>query len=568
MTIKNSKSVRLVGRILAIMMAVCLVFSMAITASAAAATGVDGAKNGVLKFNWLYDGDAYSRGSCFLINDTHVVTAYHCTMFSKAELDFYGFSGKTTQELKSRMTYSVTVQRDMTIGATLVTASEDMDFAIFKLDQSIPTRQYLKLRNSADVKAAETVYSVGFPANSDIGKSVNTYTVDDVTYKTGVVSKAQSNYEYMTTDGFHFNGNALQTSCAITGGDSGGPLVDENGAVVGVSVASNDNYYYAVAIDQVISACDDYGIDYTLVGVNPELKPYEKLQNKISAANGYKADDYTEDSFADLEKALTDAKAITESDDEEKINAAITAIDTATAGLEKKAAEPVVKEEEKDYTLIIVIGVAAVLIIGVVVVLIIVLSKKKAPAAAPAPAQAHAPVQPQPPVRPSVPVQAQPPVRPAVPVQPQAPVRPVAPAPAPAPARPAAPVTAETTVLNQGAGETTVLSQGAGETTVLSQAVNGGSLVRTSNNERIPIASAEFTVGRERSKVDYCVGDNSNISRIHARFVVRDGKTYIVDNKAANGTFVNGVKARAGQEIELNNGDKIVLADEKFEFNK
>jgi len=49
---------------------------------------------------------------------------------------------------------------------------------------------------------------------------------------------------------------------------------------------------------------------------------------------------------------------------------------------------------------------------------------------------------------------------------------------------------------------------------------------------------------------------------------VRNDVTYIVDNNAANGTFVNGVKARAGQEIKLKSGDKILLADEKFEFIK
>ena len=201
--------------------------------------------------------------------------------------------------------------------------------------------------------------------------------------------------------------------------------------------------------------------------------------------------------------------------------------------------------------LVIIIVAVAVVILLVIIILIVVIAKKKKPAPAPV-----APVRQAPPV-------AQP--RPVAPVAPPV-QRPVA--PPPAPARPVAPVSNETTVLNQNAGETTVLSGNAGETTVLSQAVNGGTLVRASNNESITISSADFSVGRERSNVDYCIAGNTSISRVHARFIVRNGVTYIVDNKAANGTFVNGVKARAGQEIELKDGDKILLADEKFDFKK
>ena len=159
-----------------------------------------------------------------------------------------------------------------------------------------------------------------------------------------------------------------------------------------------------------------------------------------------------------------------------------------------------------DTTTLIIIGVGAVVLI-LIIVLIVVLSSKKKPAAAP--------------VAPVAPVQ---PVRPVAPVAPVQPVRPAAP-----------PVTPGTTVLGQDAGATTVLGANAGATTVLSQNVNGGFLVRVSNNERVPICTADFTVGRERNSVDYCISGNSNISRVHARFVVRDGKTFIIDNKAANG---------------------------------
>lgn len=62
-------------------------------------------------------------------------------------------------------------------------------------------------------------------------------------------------------------------------------------------------------------------------------------------------------------------------------------------------------------------------------------------------------------------------------------------------------------------GETTVLGGGKiGETTVLN-AVNPSQtaspyLVRLKNNERIPLNKPVFRVGKERSYVDYFIGDN------------------------------------------------------------
>jgi pSer/pThr/pTyr-binding forkhead associated (FHA) protein len=121
--------------------------------------------------------------------------------------------------------------------------------------------------------------------------------------------------------------------------------------------------------------------------------------------------------------------------------------------------------------------------------------------------------------------------------------------------------------LNPDAGETTILSQGAGETTVLSRNVNGGTLVRSSNQERIAINKEELVIGRERKRVDYCISDNTSISRMHAKLVVRNGQTYLVDMNAANGTFLNGSKAAPYQEMALKDGDKITLAAEDFTYH-
>ena len=71
---------------------------------------------------------------------------------------------------------------------------------------------------------------------------------------------------------------------------------------------------------------------------------------------------------------------------------------------------------------------------------------------------------------------------------------------------------------------------------------------------------------RDRSKVTYCISDNTSISRTHAKIVHRGGKTYLVDLNATNGTLLNGVKV-TGAQVELKSGDRITLADEDFTYH-
>ena len=120
---------------------------------------------------------------------------------------------------------------------------------------------------------------------------------------------------------------------------------------------------------------------------------------------------------------------------------------------------------------------------------------------------------------------------------------------------------------NDGSAETGVLNDGASETTVLGgQNIPGAYLVRKKNGERINITKAVFKIGKERRKVDYCVADNTNVSRAHADIVYKNGTFYIVDNHATNGTSVNGASLASGQEKSITNNDVIRLADEEFQF--
>ena len=120
-------------------------------------------------------------------------------------------------------------------------------------------------------------------------------------------------------------------------------------------------------------------------------------------------------------------------------------------------------------------------------------------------------------------------------------------------------------------GETTVLGGGGmGETTVLGSVMETNSmaphLIRMKNNEKIPINKPVFRIGKERSYVDYFIGDNTAISRSHANIVNHNGEFYVVDTNSTNHTFVNGGMIQSNQEVKLAHGTKIRLANEDFEF--
>ena len=146
----------------------------------------------------------------------------------------------------------------------------------------------------------------------------------------------------------------------------------------------------------------------------------------------------------------------------------------------------------------------------------------------------------------------------AVPVQPVQPAQPVQTVQQPV----------SSTPLNFG--ETTVLSAGMGETTVLGVSAepnkNDPHLIRTKNNEKIPLNKPVFRIGKERSYVDYFISDNTAISRGHANIVDHNGEFFVVDTNSTNHTYLNGAMIQSGIENKLSHGDKIRLANEDFEF--
>lgn len=94
------------------------------------------------------------------------------------------------------------------------------------------------------------------------------------------------------------------------------------------------------------------------------------------------------------------------------------------------------------------------------------------------------------------------------------------------------------------------------------------SLTRQVTGEKIELGKPSFVLGKNPEKSDYAVADNTNISRVHAVITMRNGRYYVMDQNSTNGTFINGMIIKAGQETEILPGDCLMLANEEFIFNE
>lgn len=456
----------------------------------------------------VYDNDPFliASGTAFLINPNTIITCAHVINkdYMKLEVEYYGMKFES-------VVYEVVINKDVTITCSLENFSEQDDYAILTLNKAVGGKSVLKLGDSDKVSVTQKVYALGFPGViTDLQKaydSVNvTYDRDDVTITEGDIQKVTSIN----------NTNVIQHGCATSGGNSGGPLVDENGAVLGVhkwgDPEDNNSYHYATAINEVKKVLDSLLIKYTSAD-EPAPTVAEETKNE------------------DVEETTSGV-----------IDSTSAAIDANNDNNIAGNGSGEIGEKKDNTKMIIIIAIIAliVILIAVVIVIIVVSIKKKNGSKNGPQGGSSNPV--MPPTAPNPPTPPQ-----------QNRYTPYGGAP--------------TMPSNDGAGETSVLNSGAGETTVLGgNRATGFTLLRKSSNERININKPEFVIGKERRKVDYCIENNSSVSRTHAKIKVRSDKCYICDLGSTNCTYVNGSRLSPNQEVELKKGDKIKISDEEFEM--
>ena len=92
-------------------------------------------------------------------------------------------------------------------------------------------------------------------------------------------------------------------------------------------------------------------------------------------------------------------------------------------------------------------------------------------------------------------------------------------------------------------------------------------ITRCKTGEQFPINAECCRIGKDPHNCEYCIRDNSTISRCHALIKFVNGKWIINDLNSTNKTFVNNQQAYPYADIELHNGANIKIANEMFVFN-
>ena len=568
---RNPKLHRLLTLLMALVMTLGL-FTGAY-ASGTANEAVQADRSGVLCIEYGYiDGNTFTPcyvGSAFLINENTLLTCYHVVHVVDEDERKYLANRYDDDDWEKHMGIQLIVANGTYVAAAERLGNAEVDFSILTLQDKIANHSILTLRKEP-TSTSEAITALGFPYTvTELTEGTATkFTAEDVTATSGTVSKAQTTM---------YGINYIQHNALIQGGNSGGPLVDVDGYVVGINSAvdaRSESYSYATAIDQVIISLDSLGIDYLSAdpsvapaaeeteepkeddGPSEPIAPVESvdksaLEAAINANQGKDQSSYTAESWAEFDGALRAAERIADDN-----GATQTEVDSALSALNRA----VLVEKPSGINPILIGGIAAAVIVVVAVIVIVVLTSKKKESKDTYSSFSGGDF--------------------------------TAPAPTPAPAAPAnnggfaavAPQNVqynasypsgagETDVLTSGAGETSVLSSNAGETSVLSSKPYA-ILIRKIGGEQVTVSASNFTIGRERRRVDYCISNNTSVGRSHAKLVNNshaklvnnNGSICVVDLDSKNGTFVNGVKCAPNVSVPLHSGDTLTLADEDFEI--
>jgi hypothetical protein len=84
--------------------------------------------------------------------------------------------------------------------------------------------------------------------------------------------------------------------------------------------------------------------------------------------------------------------------------------------------------------------------------------------------------------------------------------------------------------------------------------------------KQIDLSSFPFVIGKNKEQADYVLEDSS-ISRIHARFTLRDDIVYLTDLNSTNGTCKNGIRLEPNELVMLEAEDEITFGRVTFTYH-
>ena len=84
--------------------------------------------------------------------------------------------------------------------------------------------------------------------------------------------------------------------------------------------------------------------------------------------------------------------------------------------------------------------------------------------------------------------------------------------------------------------------------------------------KQIDLSSFPFLIGKSREQADFVLDDHS-VSRLHARFTLRDDVVYLTDLNSTNGTYKNGVRLEPNELTMLEAEDEITFGRLTFTYH-
>ncbi|RKM53845.1 FHA domain-containing protein [Butyrivibrio sp. X503] len=479
------------------------------------------AGNGVVQINCVYkddDGNSHIiKGSTgFIVGTTgdnakqYLITSKQGIVADKdtrkAAIRSFGVSKADLKDKVDNVSYEVVVTKDMSIDCSLYQQSDELDLAVFSLSENLANRKPLSIYTSDDGYTNDLPYKTTDRVHSIGFPDAISYDANPAKYdkEDVIISSGKINNIHSLNDVY-----VITHDAEVGANNCGGPLVNESGDVVGMNVLKKDGQY-SVAIDstEIVDVLDAFGIEY----------------NKLTPGT---------------------------------IKPAIEA-STETSVIIIPPAPPEPGPAPTPKWLIAVIIAVCVLLVAIIVAVVFLLAGKKV---------VHTEEEKQKIAQQKAEKKAEKEAKKAKKNEIE---------------RPFPKVPSGNINTNQSGGtgmETNMLSkEDDSSTTLLSEgpiinkgqsgSVKGGTLIRKKTGDNILLCKAETTIGKDSLHVDYCIRDNSAISRVHAAFTVNSQGVCIVDKNSTNGTFVNGTKLGANESRMLNKGDIIRLANEEFEYRK
>lgn len=492
---------------------------------------VQNARNGIVQVNAVFVDDAGNKnliqgGAGFIIGSAedseYVITCEHIiapdTETKEAAFSYYGIKNENDSWDNIDVQIEVVTESDVVISASVLNTSDSLDLAVLELSQPIYTRTPLTFlvadsgESEAPYKVTDEVFAMGYPYEVIFEQNPVYYSNDEVSMSSGHIAN-------LTTIG---SAKLIQHNAAISRNNCGGPLLNKDGLVIGVNALLTDgNNYYSIDATQLTKILDSLGISY----------------------NAVTADEWTE--YVNSQNASTEES---------------TAADAATLATSTEVIDIYPPVDPTPAWVIVLVTLLGVLLTGIVVVLIILLIKKSKSPAALEKKKARELKKQQKKEEMTIP----PMNRYGEDAPKQNTYKPMS--------HDSYPMQAK-----GGQGETSILSQNvqvSSETTILGtsntpmQTMYFGALVRRKGGENISINKTVFIIGKDSLHVDYCIKDNSAVSRQHV--VIRSGGNgiYAEDMGSTNGTYVNNTRLMQGTPVELKSGDVIKIANEEFDFRK